>query len=646
MAAVAGLVAAAFLALPATIVGEQPEPYKSGGAFYRPDWTSERLLATRWTMTSKIDLWADSSRDLVSGRVLGHPPSYRMITQDNDAHTLVPGPKDRRAVFEAAARDEPFEPLAVLYRMGHAPERVLVIGPGGGKDVVTARAYGAEAVDAVELNPATVDLLSRQFADYAEWPTWDGVRLVVDEGRHHVRSSGTTYDAIVMSGVDTFAALSSGAYVLSENYLYTVDAMKDYLRALEPGGILGIFRWFFPQPREDLRLANLYIQAAEETGVDGPERSIMVIASGSWAATLIKNGPFTPQEVAAAVADVAAAESFSLLFVPKVFPEDEQRAIEAGAFSRRAAELRAAREAYAGLLDAAGDGQRRRRFEERYVYNITPVYDDRPFFFEYFKADHSSSEAEPDLWDKGGLPDQITALRGNAVHYVLHILLVLTATIGLLAMIVPLLVFDRQGLRIENGLPLAGYFCALGLGFMLIEIGLMQKLTLHLGHPMYSIAVVLAGVLLFAGVGAFASGRLTLPDEHKIALGMLGTAALALAWLSLSRQIFPATAGWPLAGRVGVCLVTLAPLAVLMGIPFAAGLRYLERSHPAFIPWAWGLNGLTSVLGSVAAVMVAMRAGFTVVLVAGAAVYVVGLLMFLLHRRSAVWHAAGQPSPD
>jgi hypothetical protein len=385
---------------------------------------------------------------------------------------------------------------------------------------------------------------------------------------------------------------------------------------------------------------NLYVQAAGELGTSDPERAIMVIASGHWAATLIKNGPFTPEEVATAVDRVEANDKFSFVFVPKVFPPEEQEAVEARAFSSRDAGLGRAREAYAGLMGAT-NAEERRRFEQGYMYNIVPVYDDRPFFFEYFKPG-SVQEADSG-WAKGGLREQITALRGNAVHYVLHMLLALTGAIGFLAMVVPLLIFNGQGLRIDNGFSLAGYFCALGLGFMLVEIGLMQKLTLYLGHPMYSVAVVLAGVLLFAGVGAFLGERLALPDGRKIAVGMLGTAAAVGVWLAVGPSALAATAGWPLVGRVAVCLATLAPLAMIMGIPFATGLRYLERRHPAFIPWAWGLNGLTSVLGSVAAILIAMNAGFTVVLVAGAVVYAAGLPAFLLHRRTAVWRAAGQP---
>jgi hypothetical protein len=412
--------------------------------------------------------------------------------------------------------------------------------------------------------------------------------------------------------------------------------MKDYLSHLRPNGVLGIFRWFFPQPREDLRLANLYVQAAEELGVTDPQRSIMVIVRDSWAATLIKNGSFTPEEVATALDKVNAAKDFSFLYVPKVFSSSDQAAVEKRAFAKMEVELRTAREAYAGLI-AASSAVERKSFEENYVYNVTPVYDDQPFFFEYFKP-NSIENKDSEWWSKGGLADQIAALRGNAVHYTIHFLLLITSVTMILTIVIPLLIFSRRGLKIERGFSIAMYFSALGFGFMLVEIGLMQKLTLYLGHPMYSIAVVLAGMLLFAGIGAFASERWTLSDGRKIAVGMLGAAVTVGAWVVLGQPALSATAGWPLASRVTLTLVTLAPLAMFMGIPFATGLHYVGRRHPAFIPWAWGLNGITSVLGSVAAILIAMSAGFTTVLLAGATAYAVGLSTFLFHQRSAFWH--------
>jgi hypothetical protein len=170
MAAVPAVLVTALVAFPDALVGEPPEAYRTAGRFHRPVWTTEELLTTRWTMTAKIDTWSDSARDLGSGRTLGHPPPYRMITQDNDAHTNALGPGAHRRAFDAAERGESVEPLAILYSPGRTPEEGLVIGAGGGKDIVIARAYGAKAIDAVELNAATVDLVSNGLMEYAGSP--------------------------------------------------------------------------------------------------------------------------------------------------------------------------------------------------------------------------------------------------------------------------------------------------------------------------------------------------------------------------------------------------------------------------------------------------------------------------------------------
>ncbi|HZF76722.1 MAG TPA: hypothetical protein VE033_12920, partial [Acetobacteraceae bacterium] len=516
--------------------------------------------------------------------------------------------------------------VAAAYLLRPEPEHTLVVGVGGGKDVVTARAYGSRRITGAELNPATVDLVTGPFRSYAAWPDWDDIEVVAAEGRHFVRTGGRgPYDVIMMSGVDTFAALSSGAYVLSENYLYTVEAMHDYLGALKPGGILAFYRWFFETPRESLRLANLYLEAAVERGEANPERSIMVVAWGGWAATFIKKGdPFTAADVET-LARQADLHGWSLIHVPPVLTGEEREAL-ADLLAPREDRFDTAREAFAALLDPAGD---RRAMEATYVFNITPVRDDRPFFFEYHRP--GGLEGVDEAWLKGGTGagDELTALRSSAVHSVLYLLLGLSAVLGAAAMLGPLLVFSHQGLKVENGAPLAGVFASLGLGFMLVEVGLMQRLALYLGHPMYSVAVVLAGMLLFAGIGAYVAGLLRMGLTAKVGLGMIGAAVLTGLWLVLAPPVLDATAGWSLTGRVLVCLVTLAPAGIVMGIPFATCLRYLEDRHPAFIPWAWGINGITSVLASIAAVAIAMRTGFTLVVAVGALVYALGFLAFI-----------------
>lgn len=618
----AAILLAGGLLVPLRFIGTHPEPYKTSAEMFG---TKADPVATRWTMTAKIDVWPYGSFTPEGGYDAQGRPADMMITQDNDAHTNMLGPIARNGIKDAASRDEAFEPVALAYLLRPKPQNVLVIGVGGGKDIVSARAYGSDHITGAELNPATVGLVSGPFRSYAAWPDWANIDLVASEGRHFVRTGGRgPYDVIMMSGVDTFAALSSGAYVLSENYLYTVEAMRDYLGALKPGGILAFNRWFFPVPRESLRLAGLYLEAAAQLGVPHPEQNIAVIASSGWAATFIKKGPpFTAGEVALLLRQ-AEARDWSIVYAP-VTPGMDAQLRSALA---KEDDFPKARQAYAGLLAPGAD---RAAFESRYPYNISPVYDDRPFFFEYHRPGGMKNVDEDWLKGTAGSGTEITALRSSAIYSVLYLLMGLSGLLGTVAMLVPLLIFSRQGLRVERGAPLASIFGALGIGFMLVEVGLMQRLALYLGHPMYSVAVVLAGMLLFAGLGAFAAGRLRLSLTATMGLGMLGSAALIGLWVVGAAPVLQATSGWALPGRVAVCLATLALPSLFMGMPFATCLRYLEDRHPAFIPWAWGINGITSVLASIAAVAIAMRIGFTWVVLIGACVYVLGFASFLLH---------------
>jgi spermidine synthase len=376
--------------------------------------------------------------------------------------------KNLASFADDAAHHRPTEVTTLAYFLNPQPRNVLVIGVGGGVDVAEARSFGAQAIDGAEINPATIALVTRQFRDYAEWPKWNNIRIYHAEGRHFVRDSAKHYDVIVMHGVDTFAALSSGAYVLSENYLYTVEVFGGYLNVLMSDGVMVIYRLVLLQPRESLRLANLFVEAAQHTGVGRPEERIMVINDGRWAGTFIKRQPFTKREVDA-LAEVVNRAGYSWIFVPKVLGSDQQ-AFEQVALERQHARLQIARVAFASLITAK-TATERATFVRNYPYRIDPVYDNRPFFFEYDKGKVSDSQEQN--W--GPLEDSsrvdLTALRGPVVHSVLFVLLMATTVACLAGMGIPLLTFERDGARVDGALGLIGFFSSLGLGFMFVEIG-------------------------------------------------------------------------------------------------------------------------------------------------------------------------------
>jgi hypothetical protein len=374
--------------------------------------------------------------------------------------------------------------------------------------------------------------------------------------------------------------------------------------------VLVIYRWLFLQPRVRLRLASRSLDAAERRGID-PRKGIVVVAEDQgwrpWGASLMKRQPFTADEVATLAAKVATQPAQRFVYVPSVFPEPMQQPF-AQRFLAEPAVLAPARLAYASLLGAP-DAHARQRFIESYRYDVSPVTDERPFFFEYERVHLLPT-----------LVASLNTIRGAAVYQSLLVLLLFTVGISAVGTLVPLSLLARKGLSVPRAGTLACFFSCLGLGYMLIEIGLMQRLSLFLGDPVRSITVVLSGLLLFTGIGSALAGYVHAGARLVRSAAIVVAALACLAPLLLPRVLDGAFT-WSLFVRIGLVLVLLLPLSITMGTPFATGLRQLDARAPLFIPWAWGINGLSSVAGSVIAIVVAMQFGFDSALLLGALCY-------------------------
>jgi spermidine synthase len=331
---VVALFLAGAILLNKNLIGKVPVSYKMLAHAYQPGVTTATVEATEWTPIARIDIWSDTARDPSTGKRTADAADLKMLTQDADAYAWLWGPHKVTWAMDQARKGGLISPLSLTYLLNKKPQDSLVIGVGGGIDIVTARAHGARHITAVEINPATVALDSGRYNSFLQWPKWEDVNLVRAEGRNYLRSKHDSYDTIVMSGVDTFSALNSGAYVLSENYLYTVESAEDFLRALKPDGTAAIFRWFFSQaPRESLRLAGMFREAAAAMGIEHPDRCIMVVseknwAGAVWAATIIRKQPFTAAEVSESQTAIAGNPNISMIYLPKVFPADMQAQLE------------------------------------------------------------------------------------------------------------------------------------------------------------------------------------------------------------------------------------------------------------------------------------------------------------------------------
>ncbi len=490
-----------------------------------------------------------------------------------------------------------YDLTSFVYHLVEKPE-TLVIGPGGGRDVLAALASGAPHVTAVEVNPAVVAAVRGPFAEFAGH-LYDrpDVTVVVEDARGYIARSPHRYDVIQAALIDTWAAGASGAFALSENSLYTVEAFRMYYEHLTERGILTVSRWYMPgRPAETLRLVSTGMAGWARAGVAEPQNHIAVIVhfvasnpKEGLATVLFKRTPFMPEEVAL-IQDRARELGFTVLYAPGL-PATE----EVGAF-----------------LTADDPGA----WIARYPLDITPATDDRPFFFNLVRFGDLFSQA----------------LRASGVYQVsiesagiLLAVLGITAVVGVLFVLVPLgWGVRRRGLAAPSARMLT-YFGALGVGFMLVEIPIIQRLTVYLGRPVYSLAVGLFALLLFSGLGSLWAGRRRGQPLLPLLVGLVGLVvlnALAVPW------VLDRTVGWPLAARLAMAVGMLAPLAFLMGIPFPTGIRLAGARRPGVIPWLWGINGVMSVMGSALAVAFSIHLGIRATLLIAAGCYALAAGVF------------------
>ena len=492
---------------------------------------------------------------------------------------------------------------ALAYHLIDRPE-TLVIGPGGGRDVLTALVSGAPMVTAVEVNPAIVEAVKGQFAAFAGH-LYDrpDVNVQIADARGFIERSQDRYDVIQASLIDTWAAGGSGAFALSENSLYTREAFQTYYDHLSDRGMATVSRWYLPdRPAETLRLVSTAMAGWQAAGVSNPQQHIAVIAhftamaqTEGLSTTLLKRTPFTPEEVAA-LQEAAESLGYTVLYAPGLTPFEE-----VGQFITNP--------------DHAA-------FVASYPLDISPATDDRPFFFNLVLF---GDLLDPSLSGSGVYRTSMESI------YILMAVLAVSFVLALLFVLLPLAVStQRQGLKRPSSW-LLGYVGALGLAFMLVEIPTIQRLTVYLGRPVYSLTMVLFSLLLFSGLGSLWSSTWAtnerIPGQMHRLLPVLIVVLIFHA--IVSGWILHATIGWSLLLRIGLAVVLLGFLGFFMGIPFPVGIRWAGRQESGGVPWLWAINGVMSVMGSALATALAIHVGFEVTLVLATAVYgLAGIFLF------------------
>jgi len=490
--------------------------------------------------------------------------------------------------------------------------KTLVIGPGGGWDVARSLTGGSNDVTAVEINPIIAHTIMQQrFPDLSHRLYFrPDVHLFIEDGRSFVRRSPEKYQVLQATLVDTWASTAAGAFALSENNLYTTDAFRDYLNHLTDDGLMVFTRWGFEPPRESLRLVSLAIEALAEVGQTDASRHVVVLrdqaqnvdAFGALDTVLIFRKPLGPPDVAAVKAALSQTR-LQALYVPGDAPSNE----------------------FGELLRSPDP----KTFWQNYRYNVTPVDDDRPFFFYTVQPRDVLN-----FLKEGGLSADYKINR--ALPLLFEVLGISVLAIVVVLAFPPLLLGER--LPAERGVRgFLLYFACIGAGYILIQVALIQKFVLFLGHPTYALTVIIFSMLISSGLGSYWSRRLTgeASNMGRLSAVLAGVTVTVSALAYLAAPVSEFGVGWPLPLKVLVTVCMIAPAGFLMGIPFPSGLTRLEKSFPHAVRWAWALNAAASVLGSVAAICLAIYIGLRATVLMGALLYLAALSVVWL-RKSAV----------
>ena len=491
-------------------------------------------------------------------------------------------------------------PQSAGFSLAHGGN-ALIIGGGGGRDIENALSSGVGHVDVIELNSAIVDIVDHQLGSFSGSPyTLPHVSTAVGDGRAVLARRSTKYDEIHIGFTDTLSADSAQGFALTESNLYTREAFDEYLDHLTPGGILSVSRLRHLVGPESIRVTVLALAALQHRGVAQPERNVVVlrghdVLGSEYETTLAKLTPWTPAELAT-VRSLAAERTDGIAFASGgPYTSDWLRLHQQGWSA----------------------------FCHSYAYNVCPPTDDRPFFFNMRRP--SSLFNPPPNSAKN---DPVSTL-----------LLTLAILLGcaLVAYALPVFLVQKR-VRRPSTMSLS-YFIAIGLGYLLVEIVLIQRFELFLGFPTYSLSVVLFALLTFSGVGALLAPRLgATPGTLRIGLAA-GVAILVVAAFGL-QPLLAHLITQPFGVRVLLTMLMIAPMGLFMGLAMPIGLRRFESLYPDAVPYAWAVNGVASVLASVLGVAIALFFGFAITMLVAAGCYFAAYL----HARVGPWTLAPTPA--
>jgi spermidine synthase len=557
-------------------------------------------LKTYYSSYSQIDLFKSPAVRFAPGLSLLYSdplPDQVGLAADGDKIDVITDARDK-----ARLKFLEFIPAAAAYETGKK-NNVLVIDPGGGLHALMAEYYGSDRIDKVEGNPKIVDVVRGHYDEFSgklfESDTWTGY------GRSFLQShTGERYDLIDLSMTGTSV---SGIFGISENYRLTVEAFRQYLSALSGDGIMSISLYLIPPPRTEFRILSTLVTALERLGVKDFTSKFLAIRSWDSLTILVKRSPFTDREIER-IKDFSSGKRFDLLYYPGINKEE------------LTGYIRTASDEYFNGFQNILDPLKRLAFIKGYLFDIQPVHDDNPFFHYYLRFGNMKA-----IYETMGHKWAFFLEEGYLLPVIFITVLIASSVIIVIPVLFRHTLYRRpvQFRTYRPFKPVILYFSMIGLGFMFVEVTLIQKGILLLENPSYSLAAVVTAILMGSGIGsATASGSQKIGPPFSLLILSFLIAVYSVIYPLFSTLLLSLN----LPFRSAILVIALLPLGFFMGMPFPAGMKLLGKRHQHLIPWAWAINACLSVLSPVLTIMIALVWGFRSVLWLGALAYLIAFV--------------------
>ncbi|MFV2056929.1 MAG: hypothetical protein ACC707_10700 [Thiohalomonadales bacterium] len=566
--------------------------FEGGNTHIFREWNSFSRIAVYDNIYKAPHMWGPSPKLQYNTR----PIRQRYLNIDGDAGTTA-------FRFTGDKREVEFLKYDVTNLAYFIPDqkRAAIIGVGGGRDILSAFVFDIKDITGIEINPIFIQLLTEKpgFVEFTNLNNLEGVKFVVDEGRSWFARTESKFDVIQMSLIDTWAATGAGAFTLSENALYTVQGWKTFLDRLTPEGVFTVSRWYNRTTvNETGRMLSLAVATLFELGVTDPRRHIFLASQQNIATLIISRTPLSSESLNP-LTNMANRLEHTVLISPTVTPKSEVLTHIINAIDR-------------DHLD---------RYTDTLEFDLSPPTDNRPFFFNQLRITNPlhTLRVAKGLVGTGATNGGIR--QGNLVATATLIVLFLVALLLVLAtLVIPL----RHALKdVGRNLVVGGslYFLLIGFGFMMVEIGLLQRMSVFLGHPIYSLSIILFTLILSMGIGSLVSDRLKLDTQSKFVVWVLLTSGYLMLlplWMPDILTNFNGTSLW-LRAAISVAIIT--PAGLLLGYGFPTGMNLVSNIDRRPTPWFWGINGAAGVLASIIAIACSISLGINATVTIGAVAY-------------------------